>query len=110
MNTETVRLTPKEFEALEWVDAQAYIDDYADPDNAAETIEADDITPEQFAIEHELALQFSLTPEAFTFVRESAAFRQATYGLKTKLTAVFETTPAQRRTLRELITKLGPID
>lgn len=109
MNTETVRLTPKEFEALEWVNAQEYIDDYADFDNAAETMHGDDITPERFAIEHEKAKLFELAPDHFTFVRDSLAFYQATYGLGTKLMSKFETTPAQRRTLAQLIEKLGPL-
>lgn len=103
--TETVRLTPKEFEALERVDAQAYIDDYADGE--AEAIcHLDDITPERYAEEARKAKEFELTPTSFRFVRDSLAFYQSTYGLGTLLGSPFETTAAERRTLAGLIKKL----
>lgn len=103
--TETVRLTPKEFEALERVDAQAYIDDYADGE-ADEICYTDDITPERYAEEARKAKEFELTPTSFRFVRDSLAFDQSTYGLGTLLGSPFETTAAERRTLAGLIKKL----
>lgn len=104
--TETVRLTPKEFEALERVDAQAYVDDYADPDNDSDVMHLDDITPEQYAEESAKAKLFELTPTSFRFVRDSLAFYQATFGLGTLLGSPFTTTAAERRTIAGLVKKL----
>lgn len=109
--TETVRLTPKEFEALQWVDAQSWINDYADPDNEAQTIEDDELAPEQYAEENAKAKLCRLEPESFTFVRDSSAFRQSTFGLLGAEIPPFDATDAQRsafrRTVNRLIEKLN---
>ena len=104
--TETVRLTRAEFAALQWVDAQSWLDDYADPDNEAQTIEDDDLTPEEWAEEHAKAKLCRLEPGSFTFVRESAAFRQSVYGLGTKLIGPFELDDRERQTFTKLRRKL----
>lgn len=109
--TETVKLTPGEFDALRWVNAQSWIDDYADPDNREQTMYDDELTEEEWEIEHAKAKLFQLTGDEFTFVRGAAAFDQAVFGLEDAEISPFDTTVQQRagfrRCCRSLIAKLN---
>lgn len=108
--TETVRLTPAEFAALEFVNAGSWLDDYSDPDNREQTIDDDELTEAEYEIEHEKAKLCRLEPESFEFVRDSSAFRQATFGLFGADLPPWDVTEAKRiafrRTVNRLISKL----
>ncbi len=109
MNTETITLTAKEFLIMQWVDAQSYIDDYADRYNAADTMHGDDLTPEQFEIEHQHATQFVLTETSLTFVRDCLAMRHIAFGIEGLSLRPYGVTPAERRTVRRLLQRIGTV-